>query len=155
MADSDLIKKVNFHYLDVTIGLRKRKFLKLFILKIFKKEKKPIHELNLIFCSDAYLLKINQEFLHHDELTDIITFDLSSGSHIKGEIYISQARVRINARLYNSLISHELHRVMFHGVLHLCGYKDKSFVDKKQMREKENFYLSRYFKLVSRETRST
>ncbi len=84
-------------------------------------------ELQYIFCSDAYLLDINREYLQHDFFTDIITFDLSEkGQPINAEIYISVERVRDNAANYNSSFRKEIHRVIFHGVLHLCGYKDKS-----------------------------
>ena len=90
-------------------------------------------DLTFIFCDDEYLHKINLEFLNHDTLTDIITFDYTLGKEIHGEIYISIDRVKENASEFNVSFEEELHRVIIHGVLHLCGYKDKSETDEKQM----------------------
>lgn len=99
--------------------------------------------MNVIFCSDEFLLKLNVQFLELDTLTDIITFDYSdSGGPISGEIYISIDRVRANASKFNRPIVEEVHRVIVHGVLHLVGYNDKSAGEKKEMREKEEAYLS-------------
>ena len=92
------------------------------------------------------ILEINRQFLKHDFYTDIITFDLSEGSSTMAEIYISIDRVKENASKMGVSFKSELHRVLFHGVLHLCGYKDKSARDIKIMREKEDFYLFQYFK---------
>jgi len=102
--------------------------------------------LNYIFCSDEYLLDINKKFLKHDYLTDIITFDLSEQNGVTGEVYISLDRVRDNAKTFDSTFSDECLRVIIHGALHLCGYKDKNKIDKKEMRKKENFYLNIYKK---------
>ena len=102
-------------------------------------------DLTFIFCDDEYLHKINLEFLNHDTLTDIITFDYTLGKEIHGEIYISIDRVKENASEFKVSFEEELHRVIIHGVLHLCGYKDKSETDEKQMRSKENFYLQTFF----------
>lgn len=100
-----------------------------------------------IFCSDEYLLNINKAHLQHDYYTDIITFDLSvSKSETIGEIYISIDRVRDNAANLKVSIKEELHRVIFHGALHLCGYKDKTPKHEKEMRRAEDKYLSMYFK---------
>ncbi|MBW2937268.1 rRNA maturation RNase YbeY [Aureisphaera sp. CAU 1614] len=101
-------------------------------------------DLTFIFCDDVYLHKINLEFLNHDTLTDIITFDYTLGKEIHGEIYISIDRVKENASEYKVSFNEELHRVIIHGVLHLCGYKDKSEADESQMRFKENFYLQAF-----------
>jgi len=101
--------------------------------------------LDLIFCSDAYLLQINQDFLGHSDLTDIITFDLSDQHQSAAEIYISVDRVRDNAKTFGVSVENELHRVIFHGVLHLCGYKDKKPGDIKVIRAKEDEYLQKYF----------
>ena len=101
-----------------------------------------VGEINYIFCDDAYLHKLNVEFLEHDTLTDIISFDQSVGKELHGDIYISIERVADNAKDYNVDVSEELHRVMIHGVLHYCGFKDKTDEDAKLMREKENHYLS-------------
>jgi rRNA maturation RNase YbeY len=99
-----------------------------------------------VFCSDAYLRKMNERFLSHDYSTDILTFDLSEGNELQAEIYISLKRVKENSRMYNSSAQHELLRVMFHGILHLCGYSDKSSPEMAEMRQKEDFYLSRYLR---------
>lgn len=126
--------------------LAERTRLKAFIEKVFRNERMPLFGLNYVFCSDKELLKINQDFLQHDFYTDIITFDLSGGAAVQGEIYISVDRVRDNARRLGVSIKSELHRVIFHGALHLCGYRDKSKIEAKKMREKEDFYLARLFK---------
>jgi rRNA maturation RNase YbeY len=99
-------------------------------------------EINYIYCDDEYLLKLNMEFLNHNTLTDIISFDYTIGSTIHGDIYISIERVLDNANEYNVEFLDELSRVMLHGVLHYCGYKDKSAKDKQLMRAKENHYLN-------------
>ena len=107
-----------------------------------KQEGKHIGEINFIFCDDEYLHKINLEFLEHDTYTDIITFDYSVGDELISEIYISVERVKENAHDFSDSFDEELHRVLIHGVLHLCGYKDKSDEEEAIMREKENYYLS-------------
>ncbi len=125
--------------------LRERTRLKQFLGDIFKKEKIPLGHLNYIFCSDEKLLSINREFLKHDYYTDIITFGLSApGSSVEADIYISVERVKDNAAKHGEPMYRELHRVIFHGALHLCGYKDKTREEKALMREKEDFYLLRY-----------
>jgi probable rRNA maturation factor len=140
--------KVQLFYNDVSFSLPNRNKLKLFIPNIFRLEAtKPLGSLNYVFCTDEYLLNVNREFLQHDYYTDIITFDLSDpGGPIAGEIYISIDRVRDNAKINKIKIYEELHRVIFHGALHLCGYRDKKSSDIKQMRAKEEYYLDRYFK---------
>lgn len=105
-------------------------------------ENKELGELNYIFCSDEYLLDINIKQLKHNTLTDIISFDYSLGDIISGDIFISTERVEDNRRLFNNIFIDELHRVMIHGVLHYCGYKDKTELEKKLMRSKEDYYLS-------------
>lgn len=98
-------------------------------------------EINYIFCDDVYLNKLNVEFLQHDTLTDIISFDYTLGKLIQGDIYISIERVRDNASDFDVSFTEELHRVMVHGVLHYCGYKDKTSEEDKLMRKKEDQYL--------------
>ena len=100
-------------------------------------------EINYIFCSDDYLHKLNVDFLNHDTLTDIISFDNSVGKELHGDIYISVDRVRENAKDFDVEFEDEIARVIIHGVLHYCGYKDKSDVDERLMRFKEDHYLSR------------
>lgn len=135
---------IKFHFLFPFL-LTDRRRLKIFIKELSIREGKPLGSLDYIFCSDDYLHDINMRFLQHDDLTDIITFDLSeSKNSIEGEIYISIERVRENARLFKTGFTQELHRVMFHGVLHLFGYGDKSPADKKRMRKKEDECLALY-----------
>lgn len=144
-------KKIQFHYLERTFYLPSRTALKAFILYLFKKEGLKVEAINYIFCSDQYLLKINKDFLDHNTYTDIITFQYTPPKRpAQSDIYISIDRVRENARLYHTSFLQELYRVIFHGALHLCGYKDKADRDVKLMRSKEDFYLKQY---VSRETK--
>mgnify|MGYP001386845440 FL=1 len=116
--------------------------LKIWIEKIIISEEKKIGEINYIFCDDEYLLKINQDFLDHDYYTDIITFDQVRGKTISGEIFVSLQRIKDNASLISKNYEEEKKRVIAHGVLHLCGYKDKTEEQQKIMRAKEDFYLS-------------
>jgi probable rRNA maturation factor len=139
--------KVYFHYLE-KVSLSKRNHLKAFIEQLFKKEKRALRGLQYIFCSDSYLLSINKQFLNHDFYTDIITFDLSEGEEISAEVYISLDRVKENASFLKLAFKQELHRVMFHGVLHLCGYKDKSAKDLKLIRQKEDYYLRKFNEFI-------
>lgn len=138
--------KVCFFFQDVKISLTNRTDLKKHILSIFKAEGKKAGSVNYIFCTDKALLGINQKYLKHDFYTDIITFDLSEGKIIQSDIYISVDRVRENAASLGISLTSELHRVIFHGILHLCGYSDKSKKQSEEMRSKEDFYLKRYFK---------
>ena len=111
---------------------------------MIKNEEKILNEISYNFCSDSELLKVNKEFLNHDTLTDIITFDYSGLSGISGEVLISTERVKENAQEFSQVFNVELRRVMVHGVLHLCGFKDKTDADKLIMTQKEDFYLSRF-----------
>jgi len=116
---------------------------KKWLINLAKAESFTILNLNYVFCSDEYLHKINVEYLNHDTLTDIITFDNSEEDDvIEGDIFISVERVQDNAEKYNVSELNELNRVLAHGLLHLVGYMDKSESDKKLMREKENYYLN-------------
>ena len=125
----------------------RRKFRDL-LLELFKKEKRPVETIQFVFMSDDELLEVNRQYLQHDFYTDIITFDLSEGklAPVVSDIYISIDRVEENAREWNSSRINELRRVMIHGCLHLCGYKDKLKADKARMRDKEDFYLRLYSK---------
>lgn len=135
----------NFHFQSKSFGLPNKNALKRYLEFIFNSENKVLRELNIVFCLDEYLLKINSEYLNHDFYTDIITFDLSPDvKEIIGEIYISTERVKENAHFLKIPFLNELHRVMFHGVLHLCGYLDHNKKDRKLIRLKENFYLTKY-----------
>lgn len=138
--------KVNFFYQDVSFAFASRQNLKLFIEKLFKKEKYQLQQVNIIFCSDEALLKINRDFLQHDYYTDIITFPLSEqGAPVNAELYISVDRIRDNAAQLGISFKRELHRVVFHGCLHLTGYNDKSSQQIKTIREREDYYLRLYF----------
>jgi probable rRNA maturation factor len=139
--------KVCFFFETKEFSLENRQALKACIESLFKKERKPLDSLNYIFCTDKRLLEINRQFLKHDYYTDIITFDLSAGPATTGEIYISIDRVKDNARTLGTSIKSELHRVIFHGALHLCGYGDKKKEEVVVMRSKEDYWLSRYFSL--------
>jgi rRNA maturation RNase YbeY len=138
--------KVYFFFQGVSVYLENRIQLKNFIHSILKKEEKKLECLNFVFCTDKALLEINRQFLYHDFYTDIITFDLSEKKGINAEIYISVDRVKENALNLGVSFKSELHRVVFHGVLHLCGYKDKNKVERTKMRQKEDECLRRYFK---------
>lgn len=115
--------------------------LKEWMENIILSEGKKLGTINYIFCDDEYLLKINQDFLQHDYYTDIITFDKVRGKSISGEIFISLQRVKENAEIFQKPYEQERRRVMAHGILHLCGYKDKTPEEQEIMRSKENFYL--------------
>ena len=107
------------------------------IAKIIESENRLEGEINYIFCDDDYLHKINLQYLNHDTLTDIISFDYSEGNFLQGDIFISIERVQDNATDFNISLLEELKRVMAHGILHYCGYKDKSAEEEKIMRQKE------------------
>jgi len=111
---------------------------------VIKEEGKQTGELVYVFCKDNYLLEKNIQFLNHNTLTDVITFDYCEGQIINGDILISTERVNENSKTYKVNYLTELHRVMVHGLLHLLGYKDKNEKDTKTMREKENYYLNKF-----------
>ena len=138
-----------FNNADRSTSLRSRTGLKTFINKQCLKEGVHIETLQYVFCSDAFLLDINKRFLNHNFYTDIISFDLSEqkGSLI-GDVYISIDRVKENAKTEGNLYTHELLRVIFHGALHFCGYKDKKPADQKTMRSMEDKWLKAYLKTI-------
>jgi probable rRNA maturation factor len=134
---------IGFFEEDISYKLKNKRLVKQWITNIIHAEGFRLKELTYIFCSDNYLLKINREYLDHDYFTDIITFDNSDAEKIiVGDIFISIDRIRENAAVFNVTETHELHRVIIHGVLHLLGYMDKSAADKKKMTQKEDYYLS-------------
>lgn len=106
-----------------------------------------VGDLNVVFCSDSFLLEMNKTHLNHDYFTDIITFDFCEGNTINGELYISVDRVEDNVKVLNIPFDVELKRIIFHGVLHLCGFKDKFSSDKIKMTSKEDYYL-KHFKYI-------
>jgi rRNA maturation RNase YbeY len=134
---------VRFGYADRTLPLSGKRRVQQFVADIFRLEGKAPCRLQYVFCSDDYLHGMNVSFLQHDDYTDIITFDLSEGSHssIDGEIYISVDRVRANALELGIPFREEILRVIFHGALHLCGYGDKTRSAKAVMRGREDYYL--------------
>lgn len=134
--------KVSFSNADIKYRLPQKKEIIQLIKNVFKIEERGLNSLYYIFCTDSYLLNINKEFLHHDFYTDIVTFDLSnSPKETIGEIYISIDRVSDNAKTLNITEQQELLRVIIHGALHLCGYKDKKKSEITLMREKEDYFL--------------
>ena len=110
---------------------------------IISENKKP-GEINYIFCDDDYLLKVNQDYLDHDYYTDIITFDYVKGKTISGDIFVSLPRILDNASTLSQNFESEFNRVLAHGILHLCGYKDKTEEEQTQMRAKEDFYINQF-----------
>lgn len=128
---------IAFHY-ETSFELSNENFLNDWINTIVLSHGYTIGEINYIFCDDTYLHKLNLDFLQHDTLTDIISFDSTLGKLIGGDIFISVERVAENAKDYKVSFTNELHRVMIHGVLHYMGFKDKSIVDKKRMRKEED-----------------
>jgi rRNA maturation RNase YbeY len=128
---------------DSSVVLKNKAKLRDWFINTAKAEGNCIKELNYIFCSDAYLLEMNQSYLNHDTYTDIITFDNSeTDGKVLGDIFISIDRIKENAKNFDVTESEELHRVMIHGLLHLLGYGDKSKAEKTTMTEKENHYLA-------------
>jgi rRNA maturation RNase YbeY len=136
--------QVCFFSQGVKVSLANRTRLKRYIQSIFKEEGKKLASINYIFCTDKALLDINRQFLSHDFYTDIITFDLSDSSSVHAEVYISIDRVKDNVAHFGVSFKLELHRIIFHGALHLCGYRDKKRREIEEMRAKEDFYLKKY-----------
>lgn len=132
---------INFYCEDVKSLPLARVNLRNWISSVIREENKATGNLNFIFCSDDYLLRINQEFLQHDFYTDIITFDYVEGQVVSGDIFISVERVKENAHAFKVSFQNELNRVIIHGVLHLLGYQDKKIEYKDEMTKKEDYYL--------------
>lgn len=127
---------------DASIPKFKKRNVTRWIKDTIQSEGKVTGDIAFIFCSDAYLLEVNKQYLNHDYFTDIITFDYVEGNVISGDIFISCDRVKENAAAFKSGFDNELKRILIHGVLHLLGYKDKSKKDKLLMTHKEDFYLN-------------
>jgi len=133
---------ITFNTHDIKFDLRDKFYLKTFLPRVFAEEGVSFKSVSYIFCSDEFLLKLNKEYLNHDTYTDILTFTLSNSPlDIVSEIYISIQRVKENAAELDVPFENELHRVMIHGILHLCGYEDKTQKQKSLMRVKEDHYL--------------
>ena len=127
---------ISFNY-EIDFNLENESEYSSWISKVIISESKNEGEINFIFCDDDYLLELNQEYLRHDTLTDIISFDYSIGNELHGDVFISLERVRENADEFSVSFLEELKRVMAHGILHYCGYKDKYEKDEFIMRQKE------------------
>ncbi|HQQ95317.1 MAG TPA: rRNA maturation RNase YbeY [Bacteroidia bacterium] len=138
---------ITFQSTGIEFRLKQKKKLKLWLEALIHSEGKTTGRIAYLFSSDAYVLGLNQRFLNHNTYTDIITFHNNTGSQVSGDILISVERVEDNARRFGEDPETELKRVMAHGVLHLCGYKDKTEKDKKQMRAAENKALLFYDKI--------
>ena len=138
---------IRFSYADRRLDLNDKRKIQKFVTFLFASEGKEPGAINYVFCSDEFLLDLNKRFLDHDYYTDIITFDLSAGpGHVDAEIYISVDRVKDNATVNDSDFTSEMLRVIFHGALHLCGFKDKTISESGVMRNKEEQYLRLYMK---------
>lgn len=135
---------IKFFFEDIVKFPLSRTVLKNNILDMITEEKFTMGEISIIFTSDDYLLKMNKEYLDHDYYTDIITFNYGDSFVVAGDLFISLDRVRENADLHSQTFNRELHRVIFHGILHLMGYNDKEKDEEVLMREKEDFYLNKY-----------
>lgn len=137
------MRKINFFNEDTDFKPKQKGKIREWIKATAASELRTTSELNFVFCSDAYMLTINKQYLNHDTYTDIITFGNSEQHHVlNGDIFISIDRVRENATKFRVSETEELHRVIIHGILHLCGYRDKNADDVELMREKEDFYLA-------------
>lgn len=136
--------KINFYTEDIKYSLKNKTIIRKWIASSIIEEGYHLVELNFILCSDEYLLRINQDYLQHDDYTDVITFDNSEEPKtIVSDIFISIERIKENAISFKSSKANELCRVMIHGTLHLLGFLDKTKAAKKQMTEKEDFYLAK------------
>jgi|SRR5471030_3136250 len=135
---------VQFFQEDIAFKLKDKRPVKQWVTETVRAEGFILKEVSYIFCSDIYLLQVNQQFLNHNYFTDIITFDNSAGDGlIVGDVFISVDRIRENAAKYKVSVTDELHRVIIHGALHLVGYTDKTPADKEKMTLKEDFYLNK------------
>ena len=135
---------IYYNNIDNKYIIKEKRKINSWIKLCIAEEGKKINTISFNLCSDEYILQLNNEALQHDYYTDIITFELNEKNEpIEGDIYISIDRVKDNAKTLNIPFITELQRVLIHGVLHLCGYKDKSTKEEKQMREKENYYLNK------------
>jgi rRNA maturation RNase YbeY len=132
--------QINFLKADISFVPKQKKLLRQWIALTIQAHHKKLGQIDYIFCSDEHLLQMNKQYLNHHTLTDIITFDYSNEltAEVAGEIYISINRVRENAEVFKCTFNDELHRVMIHGVLHLCGFKDKTKNQKQIMRAQED-----------------
>ncbi len=134
---------INFYTQEVGFVLKNKRILKNWLKSIISEHNLKCGDINVIFCSDPYLLDINRQYLNHDYFTDIITFNFCEGKIVSGELYISIDTVKINAQSYDQIFENELYRVIVHGVLHLIGYDDITPKDSEKMTNAENLALSK------------
>lgn len=139
---------ISYFFQDTDFQFKHRRFNNQWLRMVAESEIRRIGDVNIIFCSDNYILDVNLKYLQHDYFTDIITFDYCENNVLSGDLFISVDSVRENSVFYNTEFEDELNRVMVHGILHLIGYDDHSEEDQKVMREKENYYLSLREKLL-------
>ena len=142
---------IHFHTEDIKFVFKNKTEIKQWITSVAKGKKRKVGDLSFVFCSDDFLLRLNKEYLNHDTLTDIITFDYSKDDNqlpISGDIYICIDRIRENAIKFNKSFENELHRVIIHGTLHLLGYADKTKAAKLEMTKQEDIAL----KLLSKQS---
>ncbi len=139
--NNQIEEEINFHFEGIS-SFSFSEYLPEWIKSTILSENNQVGTLNYIFCSDDYLLNLNQDYLQHDTYTDIITFDYTENKIISSDIFISIDRIQENSQTLNTPFIDELERVCIHGILHLCGYKDKSKQESELMREKEDFYLN-------------
>jgi rRNA maturation RNase YbeY len=134
---------ISFHSPTLRFKLSQKTALKKWLKAVAEAESKRMGAVSFIFCSDEELLRINRRYLQHNYYTDVITFDETNGAILAGDVFVGINTVRANADKYKQTFDNELHRVMLHGVLHLCGYADRTPAEQKQMRAKEDFYLAK------------
>ena len=133
-----------FYNEDINYLLLKKRNIKTWLSAVAKEEGKEIETVSYIFCSDDFLLRVNEQYLHADYFTDVITFDYCEKNRVSGDVFISVDRVKENAKVYKQPFFSEMLRVILHGMLHLCGYKDKTKKEAKKMREMEEYYLRKF-----------
>ena len=133
---------ISYFFEDTDFQFKKKTLNNKWLRLVAESEIRRVGQINIIFCSDNYILDVNQQFLQHDYFTDIITFDYCEGDVLSGDLFISVDTVRENAIEYGTEFEDELNRVIVHGVLHLIGYDDHCDEDIAQMRKKEDYYLS-------------
>lgn len=139
---------INFHKIVTGIRIDRKREIKEWIKLVVDAEAKAIGQIDIIFCSDDYLKKVNVKYLKHKYLTDVITFNYTENTGLSGDLYISIERVRENAEYYHTSFENELKRVIVHGILHLIGYDDNSDLERQFMKEKEDHYLKEYLKIT-------
>ena len=142
-----ITERISFQTQDIKLILKDKTIIRSWIVNAIQNEDKKTGDITFVFCSDEYLLGMNQQYLHHDDYTDVITFDYTEGDRVSGDIFISYERILDNSNQLKTLPEDELHRVMIHGVMHICGYKDKQPKARAQMTIKENQYLDLFLSL--------